>query len=67
MPDVDSPYIIWVAIVLLAAALVNLIYRLVRAGLFSAGLDDRKSKIAASVLVGLTGVYALLKILPYLR
>ncbi|OPX92351.1 MAG: hypothetical protein A4E53_00550 [Pelotomaculum sp. PtaB.Bin104] len=67
MPNVDSPYIIWVAIVLLAATLINLIYRLVKAGLLSAGLDDRQSRIVASVLLGSTGVYALIKLLPYVK
>lgn len=63
--NVDNPYILWVGIALLAIALVALIYRLVQAGLLTAGLDERQSKIVASVLIALTGVYVFTKALPF--
>jgi len=59
--------VLWVGIALLLLALAGGLYRLVRAGLLTAGIDERQSKIVASVLVVLTGVYGFIKTIHYLK
>ena len=61
--EAQNKYILWLGVTLLACAIGTCVYRLVRAGLLSAGLDEKQSRVVAIVLIASSSAYALSKFL----